>query len=147
MDRAAIDHLIEHANPPETSQPGAERPTTVVVGMVAAEKSLSDLLEEYQSEGEEGIPVDDLLSYMEDSARGLDFLNSPRHDLGGGQLASIQHRDVKPENILLVGDVAVICDFGVWYANLSVLKRLCRIINVYSQFVADHGGQRLRDLG
>jgi WD40 repeat protein len=49
---------------------------------------------------------------MEQAGRGLDFLNAPRHDLGDGQVA-IQHCDIKPANLLLVGDSIVICDYAL----------------------------------
>ena len=49
---------------------------------------------------------------MEDAARAVDFLNSPIHDLGSGP-AAIQHCDIKPHNILIVGDATQVCDFGL----------------------------------
>ena len=67
---------------------------------------------ECQAQGLDGIPVDELLRYMEEAAKGIDFLNSPRHDLGEGPVA-IQHCDIKPANIMLTGDSVMICDFGV----------------------------------
>ena len=39
-------------------------------------------------------------------------LNSPRHELGDGPVA-IHHCDIKPENIMILGDLAVVGDFGV----------------------------------
>ncbi|NQU23372.1 MAG: tetratricopeptide repeat protein [Candidatus Nealsonbacteria bacterium] len=87
-------------------------PRTLVVAMPLANTNLFDLLEQYKNRGCVGIPVDELLDYMEDAAKGIDFLNSPRHDLGGDPVA-VQHCDVKPQNIMLVGDSAVVCDFGL----------------------------------
>jgi len=87
-------------------------PKTLVVAMLLADTNLFDLLEQTKSRGNEGIPVDELLDYMEDAAKGIDFLNSPRHDLGSGPVA-VQHCDVKPQNIVLVGDSAMVCDFGL----------------------------------
>ncbi|QEG02243.1 Serine/threonine-protein kinase PknD [Stieleria maiorica] len=91
----------------------SSEPATLVIAMVAGEKSLDDVLQDHRSHGRPGIPLPELLDYAEDAARGLDFLNSPRHDLGDGRRVSIAHRDIKPDNILLVGDAAVLCDFGV----------------------------------
>jgi len=89
-----------------------DEPATLVVGMLLGGKSLYGLLRERQREGKSGIPPRELLSYMQDSAKGLDFLNEPRHDLGNG-LVSIQHCDVKPANIVVYGNAAVVCDFGL----------------------------------
>ncbi|WP_182865432.1 protein kinase domain-containing protein [Rhodopirellula sp. JC639] len=91
----------------------SSEPATLVIAMVVGEKSLDDVLQDYRSRGRSGIPLPELLDYVEDAARGLDFLNAPRHDLGDGRRVSIAHRDIKPDNILLVGDAAVLCDFGV----------------------------------
>ena len=88
-------------------------PTMLVIAMVVGEQSLEDVLLLHQNSGASGIPLGELLDYTEDAARGLDFLNAPRHDLGDGRRVSIQHRDVKPDNLLLLGDAAVLCDFGV----------------------------------
>ncbi len=96
----------------QTASPVAPRPTTLVVAMLLGDKSLADRLEECRRRDLSGIPVAELLDYMEDAARGIDYLNSPRHDLGAGPVA-IQHCDVKPQNIMLVGDSALVCDFGV----------------------------------
>ncbi|WP_425619320.1 serine/threonine-protein kinase [Anatilimnocola sp. NA78] len=49
------------------------------------------------------LPADEVLPYMEQAARGLDYLHR----------CEIVHRDVKPQNIMLVGDVAKVCDYGL----------------------------------
>ncbi len=49
---------------------------------------------------------------MEDAAKGIDYLNLPIHDLGKGPLAII-HGDIKPQNLLIVGNSLQICDFGL----------------------------------
>jgi serine/threonine protein kinase len=90
----------------------AARPTTLVIAMQIGDESLADRLEKCRRQGHAGIPADELLDYMRDAAKGLDFLNAPRHDLGSGPVG-IQHCDVKPQNILLMGDSASVCDFGL----------------------------------
>ncbi|WP_442509298.1 protein kinase domain-containing protein [Novipirellula sp. SH528] len=94
------------------AMPRTREPATLVVAMLLAGKSLLDRMVECLRETNTGIPARELLSYMEDSAKGLDFLNDTRHDLGSGEVA-IQHCDVKPANIVILGNSAVICDFGL----------------------------------
>lgn len=99
---------------PELLHVEARPPATLVVAMLLGDKSLSERLEECRGPNGEprGIPIDELLDYMEDAAKGIDFLNSPRHDLGDG-LVALQHCDIKPQNLLLVGNSVLVCDFGL----------------------------------
>ena len=89
------------------------RPSELIIAMGLGDKTLSDRLRECQQEGLEGIPPEELFNYMMDAARAIDFLNTPRHDLGHGPVSPIQHCDIKPQNILIVGDTAQVCDFGL----------------------------------
>ena len=67
-----------------------------------AEMSLMDRFQQCQSDG--GIPRDELLTYMRDSADALDYMH---------QSHSLQHLDVKPENLLLIAGHAKVGDFGL----------------------------------
>ena len=87
-------------------------PAELVIVLGLGEKSLADRLRECLDAGLPGIPADELLNYMDDAARAIDFLNSPLHDLGDG-LVPIRHCDIKPLNILVVGGAAQVCDFGL----------------------------------
>ncbi|QDV25552.1 serine/threonine protein kinase [Aureliella helgolandensis] len=88
-----------------------DKPKTLIIAMPLAEGNLLELLRQRQEQGQD-IPVEELLIYMMDAARALDFLNSERHE-HEGQLISVQHGDVKPENLVLLGGSVVLCDFGV----------------------------------
>ncbi len=106
----------------DVSSPGAHHsgmvvmpqvePAWLVVAMLLGGNSLLHRLRDCTNQGMPGIPPKELLSYMGEAAKGLDFLNQPQHDLGGGPVA-IQHCDVKPANIVMIGTSAVVCDFGL----------------------------------
>jgi len=89
-----------------------QRPAELIIAMGLGDKSLMDCFDECLAKGLSGIPVKELLGYMEDTARAIDFLNSRTHDLGSGPVA-IQHCDIKPHNLLIVGDAIQVCDFGL----------------------------------
>ena len=100
-----------------TDDPDASdtKPSELVIVMDLGEKSLLERLEECRKNLKEqekgGIPPDELLEYMDAAAKAIDYLNI-RHD--------IQHRDIKPQNILIVGGSAQVCDFGLASAVSSV---------------------------
>ena len=91
---------------------GPPQAVELIVAMGLGDISLFDRLQQCQSQGLDGIPPDELQGYMEDAAEAIDFLNSPVHDLGSGA-AAIQHCDIKPHNLMIVGGAAQICDFGL----------------------------------
>lgn len=94
---------------------GRPRAVTLIIAMGLGSKSLFERLEECVAEGHSGIPWKELLEYMEDAARGIDFLNRPSQ-----QHESIIHGDIKPHNILIVGNAAQVCDFGLARAVDSI---------------------------
>jgi serine/threonine protein kinase len=72
--------------------------------MELAERTLHDLFVECQTAGMIGIPRDNLLCYLRDTAEALDYMNE-KHNL--------QHLDVKPKNLFLIGDRVKVADFGL----------------------------------
>ncbi len=97
---------------PQIASEAACQPATLVVATVLGDKTLGARMRECQEQDQPGIPVEELLGYMEEAAKGIDFLNLRTHHLGDRR-GSMQHCDIKPENILLIGNSAQICDFGV----------------------------------
>ncbi len=97
------------------------RPVELIIAMQFGSMSLHKRLEDCREQGLPGVPVAELLEYLEQAARGIDFLNKPIHDLGKGPVP-IVHGDVKPHNILVVGDAAVVCDFGLARAVETLRK-------------------------
>ncbi len=69
-----------------------------------ADMSLDQRLRQCRADGLTGIPRDELLQYMADAAEALDFL-SQKH--------SLLHLDIKPENLLVLGDHIKVADFGL----------------------------------
>lgn len=107
-----IDLSVSEAPGQSAVYPPDVTPSWLVVAMLLGGKSLHHRLQECIGDGLAGIPPKELIAYMDEAAKGLDFLNKPQHDLGEGPIA-IQHCDVKPANIVLIGSSAVVCDFGL----------------------------------
>lgn len=76
----------------------------LVIVTELADCSLKDHFLEKRKANSAGVPQDELLRYLSDAAEALDFLY--------GQY-SLQHLDVKPENILLLSGRAKVGDFGL----------------------------------
>lgn len=76
----------------------------LVIVTELADMSLDDCFRKYVADGEPGIPRDELIVYMKDAAEALDCLVD-RH--------SLQHLDIKPENLLVVGEHVKVGDFGL----------------------------------
>jgi serine/threonine protein kinase len=84
----------------------------LIIAMGLGDKNLYDRLKECRAEGLPGVPAEELLDYMEAAARAIDYLNQPTHKLATGP-GAIQHCDIKPQNILIVGGSVQVCDFGL----------------------------------
>ncbi len=87
-------------------------PGCIVIAMDLADASLLDLLELYIEEFGRLIEPEKVCLYMYQVAQALDFLNAHRHRIDG-RLVGLQHGDIKPNNILLVGDSAKLADYGL----------------------------------
>ena len=76
----------------------------LVIVTELANCNMKQLFDEIRSKGKKGIPREQLLSFISDAADALDFLY---------QQESLQHLDVKPENLLVVGSHVKVSDFGL----------------------------------
>ena len=85
----------------------------LVLCMERADGNLEELRQTYRTMADRNIAPDHLLDLLEQAAQGLDCIARLR--LPGFNMASIglQHCDVKPSNLLLMGDSVRIADFGL----------------------------------
>jgi serine/threonine protein kinase len=116
------DHLDEQANGAERELRALQHIKTIrhpyllamdrvemidgdlVIVMELADKSLHDLMLQYRQIGLPGIPRDELLRYLREAAEILDLMN---------QEHGLQHLDIKPRNLFLVGQHIKVADFGL----------------------------------
>jgi len=76
----------------------------LMIVMELADRNLWDRYKECRAQGQPGIPREELLRYMEESAEALDLMN---HEY------QLQHLDIKPQNLFLVGNHVKVADFGL----------------------------------
>ena len=84
----------------------------IVVVMELADGSLLELLAICMRDYGSSMSPDYVCYYLSQAADALDFLNTPQHRIGGNRVG-IQHRDVKPSNLLVLGESVKLCDFGL----------------------------------
>ncbi len=76
----------------------------LIIVMELADRNLWDRFRECRMSGLVGIPRDELLRYMHETAEALDLMNTHYQ---------IQHLDIKPQNLFLVFDHVKVADFGL----------------------------------
>jgi serine/threonine protein kinase len=84
----------------------------VVIAMELADGSLADLYDSYQARTGKPIVPEHACLLLADAAEALDFLNARQHWIDD-RLVAIQHCDIKPGNLLLVGETLKVADFGL----------------------------------
>jgi serine/threonine protein kinase len=76
----------------------------LLIVMELADRSLWDRFKECRARGLPGIPREEMLGYMEETAEALDLMNSEYQ---------LQHLDIKPQNLFLVHSHVKVADFGL----------------------------------
>jgi serine/threonine-protein kinase len=97
----------------------------LVIAMELADGSLADLLACYRSRGSQAILPEHACLLLSEAAEALDFLNTRRHEINGSRVA-IQHCDVKPSNLLLLGEKLKVADFSLSSALSSLSETRSR---------------------
>jgi serine/threonine-protein kinase len=82
----------------------------IVISMELAEATLSELLDAYQSEYNQSLPANQVCFLLMQAAKAIDFLNKRQHVVDG-HVVAFQHCDIKPSNMLLMGDTVKLSDF------------------------------------
>ncbi len=99
----------------ETTDSTVKEPLTsleLVVAMGLGDETLHDVLSRQASQGEPGVPLEQLLVWFKQTALAIDFFNRGQRPDSTMPVA-VQHCDVKPQNMLLVGGMVQVCDFGL----------------------------------
>jgi eukaryotic-like serine/threonine-protein kinase len=76
----------------------------LIIVMELADRTLWDRFRECRNQGLPGIPRDELLQYMRETAEALDLMNIQ---------FQLQHLDIKPQNLFLVFNHIKVADFGL----------------------------------
>ena len=76
----------------------------LLIVMELADRNLWDRYKECRGQGMPGIPREELLRYMDETAEALDLMNLEYQ---------LQHLDIKPQNLFLVHNHVKVADFGL----------------------------------
>jgi serine/threonine protein kinase len=84
----------------------------LVIAMGLGDQTLFDRLQRSRESEQGGLDVAHLLIWMRQAALAIDHFNRGSSAVEHTQSA-VQHCDIKPQNMLLVGNAVQVCDFGL----------------------------------
>jgi serine/threonine-protein kinase len=87
-------------------------PRYLVIVMELAEGSLLDLMEVCQAELRGGMSIEHACFFLLQAAQAIDFINTRQHMINGQRVA-FRHCDIKPSNLLVVGNTVKVADFSL----------------------------------
>jgi serine/threonine-protein kinase len=113
----------------------------IVLAMELARGSLLDLVTDSASEPTKPLAGWRVCRYLAQAAAALDFLHTRQHRLYGQQVA-LPHGNIKPSNLLLVGDTVKLTDFKLSSQTTSeqAHERLAETLR-YAAPEVFHGGE------
>jgi serine/threonine protein kinase len=85
----------------------------IVLSMERADGNLNDLRQAYLEETGRNVPIEHALELLGQAAAALDFLAEVKLPSFNQTTRGLQHCDIKPANLLLLGDQLKIGDFGL----------------------------------
>jgi serine/threonine protein kinase len=97
----------------------------LVISMELADGSLAELHEAYLTEVQDVMPASTICQYLTQAALALDHMNGRNH-LVEGLKVGYQHCDIKPGNLLLVGETIKLADFGLATASIGASRNQVR---------------------
>jgi serine/threonine protein kinase len=84
----------------------------LIVAMGLGDQTLYDCLKNRGTEDAQGVDTGQLLEWMRQAASAIDYFNQG-HVRDGTRSRAVQHCDIKPQNMLLIGNMVWVCDFGL----------------------------------
>jgi serine/threonine protein kinase len=99
----------------------------LLIVMELADRSLYNVLVSWQKGGQPGIPRGELVSYLREAAEALDVMNLEY---------GLQHLDIKPRNLFLVGGHVKVGDFGLVSSLVDLSSGTLNLGSITPQYTA-----------